>query len=374
MRGLVLALACATALVSCSQGDQAPDLDGEPVGIARLVNSDPERRSWTGEAERPLVMSVWYPAAAGVTMAQIEIPPDRPVFVGGPAARNAEIGGSGKLPLILVSHGTGGSGMQMMWLGRGLAERGYIVAAVDHHGNTAAEPAFDPRGFRMPWHRALDISRVIDLMMADPLFGPRIDETRIGAAGFSLGGYTVTALAGGRMDLEAWERFCNSAERDATCDPQSEYPEAGRDFDQLLMTDAATASLQSEYGESYADVRIRSIVALAPALAQAFDEESLAAVLVPFLILAGDEDTVAPVRTNAAYLSARIPGAELQTLEGAAHYTFLNPCNARGKRHVPICADPEGLDRSNIHAQAVSLADQHFQRTLGVRELPAAKE
>ena len=56
-----------------------------------------------------------------------------------------------------------------------MAANGYIVAAVDHHGNTAAEEKFDPRGFRMPWERAKDLSTVIDLLLADPQWGPQID-------------------------------------------------------------------------------------------------------------------------------------------------------------------------------------------------------
>ena len=89
-------------------------------------------------------------------MEEIGIPPARPVFIGGFAARGAEFATkSQKYPLILMSHGTGGASMQMMWLGRELAAGGYIVAAVDHHGNTAAEDKFDPRGFRMPWELSL---------------------------------------------------------------------------------------------------------------------------------------------------------------------------------------------------------------------------
>jgi len=48
------------------------------------------------------------------------------------------------------------------------------------------------------WERARDLSAVIDGMLSDPTFMPRIDRQRIGAAGFSLGGYTMIAIAQGR--------------------------------------------------------------------------------------------------------------------------------------------------------------------------------
>ena len=85
----------------------------------------------------------------------------------------------------------------MMWLGHYLAARGYIVAAVNHHGNTAAEKQRAAQGFLLYWERAKDLTVVLDKLFADPFFGPRIDRDRIGAAGFSLGGYTVISVAGG---------------------------------------------------------------------------------------------------------------------------------------------------------------------------------
>ena len=59
------------------------------------------------------------------------------------------------------------------------------------------------QGFTLGWERAVDLSKVLDGMLADPEFGPRIDPHRVGAAGFSYGGYTVLELAGGIGDLRA---------------------------------------------------------------------------------------------------------------------------------------------------------------------------
>ena len=162
-------------VASCSpEGDVTDGADGAPVGLMRLALEDPQRSAWDGVNARPLTTSLWYPAAEGSQMEEIGIPPTRPVFIGGFAARGAALAPSPTpYPLIIMSHGTGGAGMQMMWLGRELAANGYIVAAVDHHGNTAAEEKFDPRGFRMPWERAKDLSTVIDLLLADPQWGPQ---------------------------------------------------------------------------------------------------------------------------------------------------------------------------------------------------------
>ena len=48
-----------------------------------------------------------------------------------------------KRPLVLLSHGTGGSAVMLAWLGETLARAGYVVAAINHHGNTATEDEAD---------------------------------------------------------------------------------------------------------------------------------------------------------------------------------------------------------------------------------------
>jgi len=99
----------------------------------------------------------------------------------------------------------------------------------------------------MPWERARDVTTVLDLLIEDAVWGHRIDDTRIGAVGFSLGGYTVTALAGGRIDFDQFDEFCRSDQRDVTCDEQSEYPDAGAQFDAILR---ANPKLAARMGKS----------------------------------------------------------------------------------------------------------------------------
>ena len=46
-------------------------------------------------------------------------------------------------------------------------------------------------------------------MLADPRFGPKIDPDRIGAAGFSFGGYTMMELAGATTDFNRIQAWCD---------------------------------------------------------------------------------------------------------------------------------------------------------------------
>ena len=84
----------------------------------------------------------------------------------------------------------------MRWLVEPLVAAGFQVIAVDHHGNNYVD-GYEPEGFLFVWERPRDITFVLDVLANEQPHGP------VGAAGFSVGGYTVAALAGARLDPQA---------------------------------------------------------------------------------------------------------------------------------------------------------------------------
>lgn len=335
------------------------------VGMTTKLFTDENRMNWEGTAKRPLLTAIWYPSDGKTAEEQVVIgAPDKPLFISGQAAKDAEISSAEKrYPLIVISHGTGGSALQMMWLGQYLAARGYIVAAVSHHGNTGAEEKPAAQGFILWWERATDIKVLIDKMLGDPKFGNRIDPNHIGAAGFSLGGTTVTSIAGGIFSIDAFNKFCASADHDATCDPQPEYPNAMKEFEILRTKDPVVMESVKRASNSYRDPRVKAVFAIAPALGSSFTPESLAAINIPFQIAVGESDNIAPAKTNAQKLAQNIKNSKLTILPGkTAHYTFLSECSAFGKSVIPPCNDAEGVDRHQIHQEVSEMAFQFFQK------------
>jgi predicted dienelactone hydrolase len=255
-----------------------------------------------------------------------------------------------------------------MWLGHHLASRGYIVAALSHHGNTGAEPRMSPQGFLLYWERARDLSVALDSLLTDTLFASRIDTTRIGAAGFSLGGYTVLAAAGARFDPDRYDAFCASSERDFTCEPQLEFPEAPAQFAELRKTDRLVRESLARARRSYRDPRIKAVLAIAPALGGGFDAEDVHDIAVPVRIVVGSADSITPPATNAARYASLIRGAELTIFrEAAGHYTFLALCTERGKSILALCRDAPGVDRALMHERVRAIALEHFGKSLHSR-------
>src|ERR1700730_4572258 len=114
----------------------------------------------------------------------------------------------GSYPLILFSHTSAGHRRQSSFLCTHLASHGYIVAAVDHTGNTADDAAERARAGTTRGPAELDayVAKIIADRVPDLRFlldqvlvgaagdvGPQVDAQRIGLVGWSFGGWTVLA-------------------------------------------------------------------------------------------------------------------------------------------------------------------------------------
>ncbi len=350
------------SFASKKEKQKAPPVLGH-VGFSVRQFTTPEGYNWRGSEERTLSVVIWYPSEASADEKEQAIG-DPPFFLAGRAAKDASLAPSfGTYPLIALSHGTGGSALQMAWLGTYLAARGNIVVAVNHPGNNAVT-GYTPQGFLEAWERAKDISTVIDGMLADRRFGSKIDRDRIGAAGFSLGGYTMLELAGATTNFAGLIGWCEQPEHRASCNPP-EMPDLVAKFEAMKDQPDVRQSLQRA-ADSYRDPRIKAIFAIAPAIARAFHLESLKQIDIPVSIVAGAGDSIVPPAENAQVIANNIKGAQLTILPGGVgHYTFLDVGTDLGKSKMPqFFSDNPGVDREAVHKQVAEMAADFFEKQL----------
>lgn len=359
----LLATAVATLLLSSLLGCNPPPERPTPVGRVLSIYHDPSRPAWDSDGARPLATTVWYPAAAGSD----EVPWRIGVFRAGWTAPDAPAEApTTRRPLVVLSHGTGGAAAQLSWLAEELATHGYLVAAMNHHGNTAAEDALLPQGFALWWERAADVSATIDALLGDPRFGPSIDTTRIAVGGFSLGATTALVAAGARFDRARWEAYCAGALEQPGCALPPEAALTRPEIDELLESDPVASASLLRAGDSYRDARVRAAFLIAPVLGPALDRESLTEIQVPLRIVVGAADDQAHPEVTGRPLAAAVPGAALEVLSGVGHYTFLAPCTLRGRLLVrALCADAVGVDRSEVHLRVAVAALAFFDAALG---------
>ncbi len=213
----------------------------EPApGMTRLVD--------TSNAARPLTLSVWYPSATDTLIGV----GGSAVFVGVSASVAAPDEG-GRLPLVLLSHGGLRSAPDSgAWLAAALASAGFLVVEINAPRPVSAEDAVEEI-----WRRPADLTRALDLILADPVWAERVDHDAISAVGFALGGTAVLAIAGAGPDPDRYRRTCAG--------PAAQGPDCGWFAAQGVSP--ADTSL-AELARSRRDTRITSIVTINPEYAE----------------------------------------------------------------------------------------------------------
>ena len=107
-------------------------------------------------------------------------------------ARDCPISGE-RLPLVVVSPGNRGSFLNFYDLAETLTDAGFVVAAINHPGDTTIDNSRFLWDFVEP---PTDIKRLIDFMLGASPAMSKIDPERIGFFGYSQGGYTGLVLLG----------------------------------------------------------------------------------------------------------------------------------------------------------------------------------
>ncbi|MBR0827021.1 dienelactone hydrolase family protein [Bradyrhizobium manausense] len=285
----------------------------------------------TAEGDRPtLNVLIWSPCAA---------PPDN-IRLGPftlPAVRDCPVAGS-KLPLIVVSHGFGGNNLGHHDTAEALADAGFVVAALNHPGDTTAANSANTLSPTALGERPADVKRLIDFMLGASPVAASIDPERVGFFGFSRGGYTGIVIAGGNPDFTRGTASCGG--------------------------DARCAKLAALGGLTH-DPRVKAVVIADPL--SFFDApKSVEDIKVPIQLWSSQfggggvlPESVATVAHNLNLTS------EFHLVPNSGHFVFLAPCPAAMAARVPdICTDPPGFDRVAFHerldAEIVAFFRKHF--------------
>ena len=114
--------------------------------------------------------------------------------------------GAAQVPLVVFSHGIGGSRRGYSYLGEYFAANGMASLHLQHVGSDRSLWAGNPVSLvlrlqdaaqeREALERVRDLSFALDRLLAHDTFGARVDRRRIAAAGHSYGANTVMLAAG----------------------------------------------------------------------------------------------------------------------------------------------------------------------------------
>ena len=256
-----------------------------------------------------LSVRVHYPAAAGAAGAPVEA----------------------ALPVVVFSHGLGGSRLGYGFLGRAWAEHGYVSLHPSHRENLpfgaaeAERPSLstlramkeaidDPRNWEA---RPRDVAAAIDALsgLQLPALAGKLDASRIAVAGHSYGAYTALLCAGAGIRL-----------------------------------DGATSDFRER--------RAQAFIALSPPGngSRGLEAASWADITAPVLCVTGTHDRgfqgQPPEWREESFRALPPPDKTLVVVDGAEHFTFSG-----GRPRLP--ADPAHL--RDIVAATLWFLDRHLK-------------
>lgn len=314
-----------------------------------------------GEAAR-IPMTVFYPTA------QPEQIHKKGPFEFSLAANAAPT--PGPHPLVVISHGSGGSPWVHVDLARTLVDNGFVVVMPEHQGDNYQDSNHPgPDSWKL---RPVEVSQAIDQVVRDRLLGAVTSGDKVGLYGGSAGGHTALTLAGGQWSPGRFRDHCEAhiAEDFSSCVGFITRLNGG--WLDSLKKQVALAVIRYRFSDntlySHQDLRIQAIVAAVPFAAD-FDLSTLVTPAVPLgLFLAGRDINQIPGFHGQAVQRICKTCTTLADLPQAGHGVMLSPLPPLGAPDSiasHLLSDPPGFDRSQLPALHQKVADffkQHLNR------------
>jgi predicted dienelactone hydrolase len=204
-----------------------------------------------------------------------------------------------RFPVLLFSHGFGGSPISSDYIDalKLFASHGYVVIAPFHGDSRFADARIstlddllnaitDFQNYTaMQAVRPGSLSSALDAVLADPDFAARVDTSRIGGFGASLGGESLLLMRGARLTV--------------------------------------SVGLSSKSIEN--DTRLKAAVGYVPYFGQPFfpafgrDSDGLDGIDLPYLAISGGADTTAPADVTAQGMALLAGPKQFVVLDGVRH-------------------------------------------------------
>ena len=305
-----------------------------PVGVSNLEVA--------ANADTPnFAVTIWYPSRPGMEQRF----GDSRIRPGYFAIAEGEPALTERAPLIVLTHGTGGSAQSMAWLATALARRGAVVMAADHPASNGGDP--ERASMMHVWTQPQDVRHLIDTALASS-WGDRVDPQRIASVGFSLGGGTALLLAGGRLDFKRFPEFCQTHD-DGAC---RAFAHRFADVD---------ANFYARANADLSEPRLRAAVAIAPGFTEAFTPDSLQAMHTPLLLITGERDQQLPPQTHVEPMRHLLSASSrYREISDAHHFSFLPECGDNAIQLLAesheefVCQEFGRKSRSDIHEETLS--------------------
>ena len=262
---------------------------------------------------RNVPVTVWYPA-----LPQGEEKATYLLVIKGDAYQQPAADKSGApYPLVLFSHGFNGKAEQSITFTEYVASHGYVVAAMDHVGNTLTDfSASDELVAEVALERPYDVAFTYKEMIkyaeeGSEVMAGMVDPTRVGMTGHSFGAYTALVVGGGAVNVDEAQAACEAGSESNIFCPYIGYWPAGT-IHKLVPPIA----------------ELDAVVSMAPGGYAAFGSEGLTQMYAPVMLIGGTLDDMMPIEIETKPIYQSLPPPKIQAIiENAGHMSFTNICD-----------------------------------------------
>ena len=339
---LVLLLAALAVVPSLAQEENSPPQVGLRPDAPQYALHGPY---WVGtrdfkieDADRPLSLTVWYPALNSNDIPEeiaytdiiikwdAGLPEDLTPTTEGLALQDAPLDRTGTpYPLVILSPGYGEFRSRYAFLAEHLASYGFVVMIPDHVEFWTPDV---PDLWKDTIYRPQDIQRVItfaETLNGSSEFSGLMDMEWISVLGHSYGGYTSLAMGGARLNLDEFRARCAELPSDDVWQPTCRLL---LDHQNEMATLNGLEFAPKEMWPSWYDPRIKAVATFAGD-SYPFGTSGLTEIKIPLLAIGGSADMLTPPDWGIypAYENASSSQKALVVLENADHFIFNATCN-----------------------------------------------
>lgn len=261
-------------------------------------------------------------------------------------------------PVIAISHGLGSNREEFAELAAHLASYGYAVVVPEHIGSNTQfrEDALSGLFYQLlrPEEfvdRPIDITVALDELerfaRRNPDIAGQLDLNAVGVIGHSFGGYTALTLAGAEINPLRLAIECQTVQINLNIS--------------LLLQ--CIAEDLPHFPNDLRDPRVKAVIAMSPVPSAILGPEGIETIDLPTMIIASDNDFVAPAIAEQIYPFTWLttPEKYLAVLSPASHLTVIDSIflGTTSPLNELLIGPSEGLGSQYTQALSVAFMQVH---------------
>ncbi|MGB3311676.1 MAG: alpha/beta hydrolase [Nodosilinea sp.] len=262
-------------------------------------------------------------------------------------------------PVVVISHGLGGTRDSYTYLAEYLATGGIATATLEHPGSNdqqlyalltgQSDAVVQTEEFlRRPRDVSLTLNTLDRLNQSPSPLRRQLDLDRVGVVGQSFGGYTALALAGASFDFAGLAEVC---------------PPGTLSFNPSLLLQCQALHLGNSGG--LVDRRVKSVFVVNPIGSVLFGPTGYGQIDLPVMMVAGTADTIAPAFPEQImpFTWLTTPDRYLLLISKGTHFSAIGDITT-GDQPLPIPPEIIGLRPELVWTYMQVLGLAYFKLTL----------